>query len=95
MAEKSATAGDRLALSEAAYERLSLRHDSLAAKVDYLSTSEGVESEIRTKFRAVEEGESVAVIVSEPGAKADISSSTSRTVTKRSWWQKIAWMLGM
>lgn len=45
------------------FEKIKARQDELAKSVEFLKTEQGVEAEIRSKFRAVKEGESVAVIL--------------------------------
>ena len=62
---KSELSYSRLAQAQAEYEKLQLRHKELSVKVTRLSSEEGLESEIRAKYRAVREGESVAVILDE------------------------------
>lgn len=66
-------------------EKLALREKNLAASLDYLKTEQGVENEIRTKFRAVKEDEYVAVIV-DPQAS---TTSTSTTTTKGGFWYRL------
>lgn len=55
----------RISLAQIELERSSLdiRYQKLEKSVAYLQTDEGVESEIRNKFRAVKPGEQVAIIV--------------------------------
>jgi len=43
--------------------KLEDRQRNLATSIDYLKTEQGLEDEIRTKFRAVKEGERIAVII--------------------------------
>lgn len=64
--------------------KLENREKSLASSFDYLKTDQGIESEIRTKFRAVKEGEKVAVIVDE---KTPTSSAT--TTQKHGFWYNL------
>ncbi len=60
-------------------ERLAIREKSLASSIDYLKTEQGIESEIRTKFRAVRENEKVAVIIEEQASSTPaVATSTSR-----------------
>lgn len=59
-------------------EKLISREKSLASSIDYLKTEQGIEDEIRTKFRVVKEGESVAVIVDkQPPVIPSVSTSTN------------------
>lgn len=43
--------------------KLEHRKVNLATSIEYLKTEQGIENEIRTKFRAVKDGEKIAVIV--------------------------------
>jgi cell division protein FtsB len=63
--------------------KLTVRQQNLANSIDYLKTEQGVENEIRTKFRAVKEGEQVAVIVE------DKQASTTSTTTKKGFWYNL------
>lgn len=60
------------------------RQKELAQSVDYLKTDKGVEAEIRSKFRVVREGESVAVIID---SDASTTPQQTATTTPRKWWQ--------
>ena len=53
---------------------MSQRKEKLVSNIEYLKTDDGVESEIRNKFRLVKQGESVAVIIN------DEASSTKNTI---------------
>jgi cell division protein FtsB len=43
--------------------RLQNRHSTLSVEIEKLQTEQGIEEEIRNKYRLVKEGESVAVII--------------------------------
>lgn len=62
-------------------EKLAMREKILASSIDYLKTDQGVEDEIRTKFRAVKDGEKVVVIIDEQSTTTPVerkqASSTS------------------
>lgn len=81
----------RLDQAKEALEQLNSRADDVSNKVAYLSTKKGIEAEIRTKFRAVENGESVAVIIDESNKNI---SSTTNTLDDISWWRKFLNFLG-
>lgn len=49
--------------------RLAARENTLKQDISYLETDDGVDAEIRQKFRAVKPGEQVAVIVREERRK--------------------------
>lgn len=63
--------------------KLTIRQQNLANSIDYLKTEQGVENEIRTKFRAVKEGEQVAVIVE------DKQASVTATTTNKGFWSNL------
>lgn len=67
---------------------MSQRKEKLVSNIEYLKTDDGVESEIRNKFRLVKQGESVAVIINDEASStknnikipqniSEISTSTS------------------
>ncbi len=69
------------------FDKLSSREKSLASSIDYLKTDQGVESEIRSKFKLVKDGEKVAVIVDD---KPNIATSTA-TTTHSFWYKLFHW----
>ena len=64
--------------------KLEEREKSLAASFDYLKTDQGVENEIRTKFRAVKEGEKVSVIVDE-----NVPTTTNTATSTHGFWYNL------
>ncbi len=54
------------------------RQKNLTSSIDYLKTEQGIEDEIRTKFRAVKEGEQVAVILSDVASIPPKEASTTK-----------------
>lgn len=60
-------------------ERLDQRESELSQKVELLSSPDGLEAEIRTRFHAVRSGESVAVIVSDDASTSETASAASET----------------
>ncbi len=69
--------------SERELEKLKTRQSALANQIDYLKTDQGIESEIRQKFRVVKEGEEIAVIVD------DVQKVSEATTTpQKSLWTK-------
>lgn len=80
---------DKISLIKLEQERNELkkiveRQKNLQAALAYLSTDRGIENEIRSKFRAVKEGEKVSVIIDEQKPE-----STTSTSTKKGFWNKI------
>ncbi len=71
--QKERLSAENLSRQNAELQKLSERENSLAQSIEYLKTDEGVEAEIRSKFRFARDGESIAVII-------DNSSSTTRGV---------------
>lgn len=61
--DKAKDSNHRLSVAEAELSRLEAHKEDLADRIDYLSTEQGIEAELRTKYRAVRNGESVAVIL--------------------------------
>ena len=60
------------------------RQKELAQSVDYLKTDAGVEAEIRSKFRVVRDGESIAVLIDND---ASTTPKTATTTVQKSWWR--------
>ncbi len=94
--QKTALGADKLDQAKAELARLESRKSSLAEEVTYLSTEQGVESELRTKYRAVKEGESVAVILDNDKTAAVIEASTTPVVGPNlSWWGRLLQFVGL
>lgn len=74
------------------YSKLVTREGVLKDKVDFLATDAGIESELRAKYKAVAEGEKVAVILED---KVDASSTIATTTQNRSWWRKLLGFVGL
>lgn len=68
---------------------LALREAHLKDAVAYLNTDEGIEAEIRSKFRAVRPGEQVAVIIHNDVEKVLLPPE------KKSFWMKIKSFFGI
>ena len=79
--QKERTSADALSVSNRELDKLSTRQAALSDSVSYLSTPQGVETEIRKKFRAVKEGEAVAVILEDAS-----TTSASSTAASRGFW---------
>lgn len=73
--------------------RLEERRDDLAAKVGRLSTDQGLEAEIRARYHAVRQGESVAVIISDDTA-AVVDASATQATTTLGWWGRMLQAIG-
>jgi hypothetical protein len=66
------------------YNRILDRKKELAQSLEFLKTEQGMEAEIRSKFRVVKDGESVAVIVSD-----EKTESTTTPTTTPSFWKRL------
>lgn len=62
----------------------------LTGKIAQLSTPQGVESELRTKYRAVKEGEFVAVVLDVDKPTVMVATSTPQL----GWWDRFVGFLG-
>ena len=89
---KESVSSNRLAGAQAALDQLRNRNADLSRKIAFLSTEQGVKSEIRAKFRATESGESVAVIVGD--SEPRVITEAPATV-ELPWWRKMLRMFGL
>lgn len=72
----------KLQQAQANLDKLMEHQRDVSRKVEYLSTEQGIEAEIRTKYHAVKDGEQVAVIVDD--SKKLNNSQTASTTTATS-----------
>lgn len=94
--DKVDASASKLAQAKAEYERLLERQASISRRVEHLSTDQGIEAEIRTKYHAVKDGEGVAVIVD--GAQtANVLESASGTIATSSpgFWRRLLQAVGL
>lgn len=89
--KKERLSAEYLAREQGEYNKMIARKNELTQSVEYLKTDRGVEAEIRSKFRVVKEGESVAVIVDND---ASTSAPEVSTTTNKSGWQKFTELFG-
>jgi cell division protein FtsB len=94
--EKLSDSNSRLRSTNAEFMKLQAHQNDLSNKISYLSTEQGIEAELRTKYRAIREGESVAVIVDEDQASSSLThaSSSQQTDSNISWWRRILRVVG-
>jgi len=93
--DKVRSSKERLVAIQLKLAESEARKAELADKVAYLSTERGLETEIRTKFHAVKEGESVAVIIDEAKTAAVLNASeTQATTTSSGWWKRVLRIFG-
>lgn len=96
ISSKTIQSAEKLAQAQAELARLNERQSELQGRVGLLSTDQGIEAEIRTKFRAVREGESVAVIVDEDDgpAVALLGSENIISTSTDGWFRRMLRRLG-
>jgi len=94
--EKLADSNSRLRSTNAEFMKLQAHQNNLSNKISYLSTEQGIEAELRTKYRAIREGESVAVIVDEDQVSSSSShaSTSEQIASDLSWWKRILQVIG-
>lgn len=97
--QKASTSEAKLAQARQELLKLTARENEVSTKVENLSTEQGIETEVRTKYHAVKQGESVAVIVDDSqGANvgsASTSGSGSLSRPTSSWWRKVLRVFGL
>ena len=82
--EKSVASANKLSQAKSELAKLEDHQADIGQQVNHLSTEQGIEAELRTKYRAVKTGESVAVIVdnSQTASNSPIGrASTSSSLT--------------
>lgn len=84
---KEQTSSLKLEMARTELSKLVEREKTLANSIEYLKTEEGIEGEIRTKFRAAKEGENIAVLLEEEGSTSTDVSSTTPEV--RGFWYNL------
>ncbi|MEI6304801.1 MAG: hypothetical protein WCP09_02160 [Candidatus Taylorbacteria bacterium] len=75
--------------------RLQERQADLSDQVSRLSTDEGVEAEIRTKYKGVRSGESVAVIIGDDVLSTSSASSTVAPTAAVGWFAQLLQKFGL
>lgn len=68
-------------------QELKNKQVNLNKKIDFLQTSEGQESELRSIYNSAKPGESVVLII-------DPKTNTTTPVTQKTWWQKFKEFFG-
>ena len=94
IAEKTRLSSERLTLAQAEIMELRERQSELSTKVEYLSTDQGIETEIRTKYHAVKDGESVAVIIDESKTASVLNQPIVLATSSTSLWKRFLRMFG-
>ncbi len=90
--EKAVVSNERLSQAQNELTKLKIRQGDLSTKVSRLSSEAGLEAEIRSKYPAIKEGESVAVIVDDSQVAGIIQATTT---IKVSWWSRLLHVFGI
>ena len=89
---KDSFSAAKLDQANAELAQLEASQADLSKKVAYLSTDQGVDAEIRSKYLAVQRGESVAVIV---GDASTTLASTTPAGSQSGWFDRLLQFLGL
>ncbi len=84
---KTLEASRNRALAEREYKALEAQEGALRSKIDRLNTVEGIEENVRDKFRVVKEGEELVVIVDGPAKEIEATASDENSF--RSFLEKL------
>ncbi|MFA6553992.1 MAG: hypothetical protein WCS89_00600 [Candidatus Paceibacterota bacterium] len=97
--EKAVLSELKLKTAQIELNKLEAHQRDLSNQIGYLSTEQGIEAELRTKYRAVKEGELVAVIVDNNQNVANISAvtatTTATTTESNGWGRRLLRMFGL
>jgi len=83
----------KLANANNEYQKLINREKILRERVEFLYTDEGIEAGLRSKYKAVSDGERVAVILEEKENPKTLSI-TSTTTQNVGWWKRLWQSMG-
>lgn len=73
---------ENLSIAQQELEELDSRRENIETKISDLNTTEGIEKEIRNKFRVAKEGEEMILIIDKDGDIDNLSSN------KDGFWSK-------
>jgi cell division protein FtsB len=90
---KERASAEYLTQTQSQINKLTEQKAGLSQSVATLGTPEGVEAQIRNKFRMVKNGESIAVIVDDQSGSSSLDTATLLN-TNKSWWQRFTSALG-
>ena len=90
--QKAVVSEAKLSQAQSELAKLQARQADLQSQVSYLSTDQGIEAELRTKYHAVKDGESVAVIVDDKNKAAVVDATSTEQV---SWWRSFLSFFGL
>jgi hypothetical protein len=89
--QKAGISEAKLNQAELELAKLTQYKNEISERVGNLSTEQGLETEVRTKYHAVKQGESVAVIVDDSQLANITNASTSSQISTLTipWWRKL------
>jgi hypothetical protein len=95
--EKASLSETKLSQMQLEFQKTGDHQRDLEKQVSYLSSEQGIESELRSKYRAVKNGESVAVIVDdEQTAAAANASNTNGAMSQNvGWFRRLLQGIGL
>ena len=93
--QKALLAEQRLDQAKTELSDLERQQQSLSSSINQLSTPAGIEAELREKYHAVKEGESVAVIVDQASSSEIGVATNSSSTPELSWWGDIMQFIGL
>ncbi len=84
MYSKESLSRERRVAAQKEQSDFKARHNSLSQSVSFLETDEGVESELRKKYRVIKPGEEVVLVVDD----IQRSSSTTTQTIRKAWYTR-------
>ena len=93
--DKAAISDTKLDQSRVELANLESREADLTSQVGRLSTDQGIESEIRTKFKGVRNGESLAVIIGNNETASVTPASIASTTKSVGWFGRLLQKIGL
>jgi cell division protein FtsB len=93
MYQKSREARANKLQAQAEYNALMAQEANLESGISKLETTEGIEENLREKYRVGKEGEHLVVITTDAGNKK-IAEEQLAEMAKESWWMKVKGFFG-
>lgn len=85
--EKTRLTKEKLITAQAEYDKLAVRYLALEEDLARLETQQGIEEEIRERYRAVKAGERLAVVVEEDTSD---TIGANRAIPRPSLWKRVS-----
>jgi len=92
--QKALLAQQRLDQAQTELADLQQQQATLSSSISQLSSTAGIEAELREKYHAVKQGESVAVIVDTSKTDSKNATSSGTSTPHISWWGSIVQFIG-